>query len=185
MTSEERTGISKFMSLVLRHRPGKIGLELDRAGWTSVDVLLVKCQEHGRPFTREQLEEVVATNDKQRFELSEDGAMIRARQGHSIDVELGYQPVEPPAVLYHGTAAHNLGSIRGRGLIKGRRHHVHLSAETVTTMKVAARHGTPVLLTIDAGRMYRDGHVFYRTGNNIWLTEHVPAAYLTFPAAGL
>lgn len=181
MTHEERKTKSKFLSYVLRHRPDEIGLELDQAGWVSVDILLIQCEEHGRLITREQLEEVVATSDKQRFEFSGDKAMIRARQGHSIAVELGYEPVEPPQVLYHGTAAHNLGSIRVQGLVKGRRHHVHLSAETGMTMKVAARHGKPVLLAIHAERMHRDGHVFYRTGNNVWLTDHVPRTYLTVP----
>ncbi|HPD29785.1 MAG TPA: RNA 2'-phosphotransferase [Phycisphaerae bacterium] len=181
MNSEEKKRTSKFLSYVLRHRPDEIGLELDRAGWVSVDVLLVQCEAHGRPISWEQLEEVVLTNDKQRFEFSDDQAMIRARQGHSIKVDLGYVPVEPPEVLYHGTAVHNLESIRDKGLLKGKRHHVHLSAETVMTLKVASRYGKPVLLKIDARKMHQDGHVFYRTGNNVWLTDHVPPEYLTWP----
>jgi putative RNA 2'-phosphotransferase len=179
MTHDERKTKSKFLSYVLRHRPDEIGLELDRAGWAPVDVLLVQCEDHGRPITWEELEEVMATNDKQRFEFSDDRAMIRARQGHSIQVDLGYEAVEPPAVLYHGTARHNLDSIHRQGLIKGRRHHVHLSTNRVMTMKVAARHGQPVLLIIDAQGMHSQGHAFYRTGNSVWLTDHVPAEYVT------
>ena len=178
MTEDERKTRSKFLSYVLRHRPDEIGIELDRAGWAPVDVLLVQCDEYGRSMTWEELEEVVATNDKQRFEFSDDRAMIRARQGHSIQVDLGYEPMEPPAVLYHGTARRNLETIRFQGLLKGRRHHVHLSTDTRMTLKVAARHGPPVLITIDAGSMQRDGFVFYRTGNQVWLTDHVPVRYL-------
>lgn len=178
MTDEQRMHTSKFLSYVLRHRPDEIGIELSDAGWVDVDTLLVNAAEHGHVITPEQLDEVVATNDKQRFEFSEDGSMIRARQGHSVKVDLRYEPTVPPQVLYHGTPERNLESIRQKGLIKGKRHHVHLSENIETTMKVAMRYGKPVLLTIQAAQMHAEGLVFYRTGNRVWLTDHVPEKYI-------
>ena len=172
---------SRFLSLVLRHRPETIGLKLDAAGWTSVEQLLTRCAAAGQAMTLEDLCQVVETNTKRRFEFSEDGLRIRARQGHSIQVELGYEPARPPDTLYHGTAERNRSSILARGLLKGRRHHVHLSVDVATARMVGSRYGEPVVLRIDAGRMYLDGCVFYRTGNNVWLTEHVPVMYLRFP----
>jgi putative RNA 2'-phosphotransferase len=130
------------------------------------------------------LEEVVAESDKQRFELNADGTQIRARQGHSVDVDLGYEPAVPPSVLYHGTARHNLDSIFQAGLSKGRRHHVHLSTNKQTMIQVATRHGQPVVLAIDAKRMAVDGHAFFVTGNHVWLTEHVPPQYLSIDSSG-
>ncbi|HEV2666694.1 MAG TPA: RNA 2'-phosphotransferase [Blastocatellia bacterium] len=132
----------------------------------------------GVEFTLEELQNVVASNDKKRFSLSEDGLWIRANQGHSIEVELGYSPTAPPEILYHGTAERFLTSIKIQGLIKGKRHHVHLSADVDTATKVGRRYGRPVVLRIEAGRMYRDGFVFYLSANGVWLTEHVPVQYL-------
>jgi putative RNA 2'-phosphotransferase len=177
---KELTKTSKFLSLVLRHDPEKIGLELDSAGWAPVDELLSRCCAHGVIITVEELRSVVANNDKKRFSFSEDGLLIRANQGHSIDVELGYQPVPPPEILYHGTSERFLPSIREQGLIKGRRHHVHLSAQIETAKKVGARHGKPVVLRVEAGRMQEDGSLFYLSANQVWLTEHVPVSYLVF-----
>ncbi len=179
--SNHNTQTSKYLSYILRHRPDEIGLELDASGWADVDSLLVCAAEHGHEMSMELLEEVVATNDKQRFEFSEDHATIRARQGHSIKVELGYQPTVPPDVLYHGTADRNIESIKQQGLVKGQRHHVHLSGSQETAMKVGKRYGKPVLLTIASGRMHAEGLVFYRTGNNVWLTDRVPAEYIARP----
>jgi putative RNA 2'-phosphotransferase len=178
MTNDQRVKTSKFLSYVLRHRPDEIGVELDRAGWVDVDLLLVRAGEHGHQISYEELEEVVATNDKQRFEFSEDRAMIRARQGHSVQVELGYEPAVPPESLYHGTAERNLEAIRREGLKRGRRHHVHLSENPKTAISVGQRYGKPVLLSIAAGKMHAAGHVFYRTGNGVWLTDAVPADYV-------
>jgi putative RNA 2'-phosphotransferase len=121
---------------------------------------------------------VVRDNDKKRFAFDEDGTRIRASQGHSVRVELGYAPLAPPPVLYHGTASHLLASIRERGLVKGRRHHVHLSADTATAAKVGARHGEPHVIRVESGRMHADGYEFYRSENGVWLAEHVPAKYL-------
>lgn len=169
--------ISKFLSLVLRHEPGKIGIELDSAGWVSVDTLLNACAEHGYPITRKELDFVVASNDKKRFAFSEDGQRIRASQGHSVEVELEYQPATPPEVLYHGTASRFVQSIQSQGLLKGQRHHVHLSADTQTATTVGQRHGKSVVLKIRTGDMHREGHAFYLSANGVWLTEHVPSRF--------
>ena len=170
--------VSKFLSRVLRHQPGRIGIELDGAGWVAVSELLAACEAHNFPITREELGAVVSENDKKRFALNEDGTRIRASQGHTVEIELGYVPLAPPPVLYHGTATHLLASIRERGLLKGRRHHVHLSADDATAAKVGARHGKPHVIQVESGRMHADGYEFYRSDNGVWLTEHVPARYL-------
>lgn len=170
--------VSKFLSRVLRHQPGRVGIVLDDAGWVAVSDLLAACRAHKFPVTREELAAVVSENDKQRFALSEDGTRIRASQGHSVRVELGYAPLAPPPVLYHGTATRLLASIREHGLLKGRRHHVHLSADAATAAHVGARHGAPHVLEVSSGRMHAEGYEFYRSDNGVWLTEHVPAKYL-------
>jgi putative RNA 2'-phosphotransferase len=121
---------------------------------------------------------VVAKNDKQRFSLSADGNRIRANQGHSIPVDLKLEPIEPPIVLFHGTATRFLNSILKNGLKSGSRQHVHLSPDEATAIKVGQRHGKPVVLQIDSSSMHADGHVFYRSENNVWLTRHVPVKYM-------
>ena len=171
---------SKFLSLVLRHDPGKIGLRLDDAGWAGVDALLSAAASAGVRIDRPTLERVVAENDKKRFAFSEDGKRIRASQGHSVDVDLGLQPRTPPELLYHGTATRFVDSIREQGLRSASRTHVHLSADEATAISVGQRHGRPVVLTIAAGRMHRDGHAFYRSDNGVWLTNAVPAQYIGF-----
>jgi len=179
VNAEQRKRISKSLSYVLRHRPDSMGVELKEGGWVAVEALLSAYRQQGQSLSLDALQEVVATNDKQRFEFSEDGERIRARQGHSAEVDLGYQPATPPDVLYHGTARHNLDSIFQTGLNKGRRHHVHLSTNQQTMVQVAMRHGQPVVLAVAAARMLADGHEFFVTGNNVWLTEHVPPQYLS------
>lgn len=171
--------LSKFLSLVLRHEPERLGLKLDSAGWVSVDELLAAISRQKTPITRERLEQIVATSEKKRFAFDETGTKIRASQGHSVDVELGYEPQVPPEILYHGTVEKFLPSIRTQGLIKGERHHVHLSADQTTAIKVGERRGKPVLLTVRSGEMQRAGHVFFRSANGVWLTEHVPAVFLS------
>ncbi len=170
--------ISKFLSLVLRHKPETIGRTLDRAGWTSVAELLQACEYHGWPISFEELQAVVAHNDKKRFSFSEDGRLIRANQGHSLEVELGYHPLEPPEILYHGTTERFLPSIKEKGLLKGKRHHVHLSPDIATATKVGARRGQPLVLQIKSGQMHQDGYIFYQSANGVWLTEHVPVVYI-------
>jgi putative RNA 2'-phosphotransferase len=176
-----RTELSKFLSFVLRHEPGAIGLTLDSAGWAAVEELLAKCGAHGKAITRELLNDIVSTSAKQRFAFSADGTRIRASQGHSIDVELGYAPSPPPAQLFHGTNALVLPAIRAEGLRKMERHHVHLSPDAATARLVAARRGAPIILTIDSARMHADGHTFFVSANGVWLTESVPPDYIVFP----
>ncbi len=183
MSPAQTTSASKFLSLVLRHEPAAAHVTLYSAGWVEVDALLAGCAKAGRGLTREDLEQVVVTNAKKRFEFSADGTRIRASQGHSIEVVLEYAPQEPPELLYHGTATRFLDSIRAQGLLKMQRHHVHLSSETKLTLEVGARHGKPGLLTVFAGQMHREGHVFYRSTNGVWLIEHVPVQFIQFPEA--
>ena len=172
--------ISKFLSLVLRHDPGKIGLALDAAGWADVDELIAAAARAGVEIDRETLARVVAENDKQRFALSPDGRRIRANQGHSVRVDLGLEPQTPPEVLYHGTASRFVDSIRGSGLHAASRTHVHLSPDEETARRVGQRHGKPVVLPVAAGRMHRDGRAFFRSENGVWLTDAVPAEYIDF-----
>lgn len=172
--------VSKFLSLVLRHQPEKIGITLDDAGWVEVSNLLRACNENGFAISAQLLEEVVRTNDKKRFAFSEDGLKIRASQGHSIEVELDYTPITPPEILYHGTATRFLDSIKEQGLLKGTRHHVHLSADEETAIKVGARHGKAMVLIIESARMHAAGFFFYKSENGVWLTDHVPTDYIRF-----
>ena len=182
---KENTRISKFLSYVLRHRPDEIGIELDAQGWVTIDALLAAAVAHGNRITREQLDFVVENNNKKRFAISDDGAQIRASQGHSTDVDLGYTPSMPPAILYHGTAARSISSIRTEGLLKGKRQHVHLSLDTATAIQVGSRHGRPVVVLIQAGEMSAAGHEFFLSANGVWLTDRVPAAFIDFgPESG-
>ncbi len=169
---------SKFLSYVLRHQPAEIGIKLDSEGWVPIDELLGALERHGRGLSREELLGVVKDNSKQRFAISEDGTRIRANQGHSVTIDLGLPPLEPPPLLYHGTAQRNLSAIRQCGLLKGNRHHVHLSSDPETAQSVGARHGKPVVLVVHAGDMHAAGHTFYRSENGVWLTDHVPPKYL-------
>jgi putative RNA 2'-phosphotransferase len=171
---------SKFLSLVLRHRPEAIRVKLDPAGWVDVSTLLEAMKDHGKPLDRAELDTIVATNDKKRFEFNEDGTRIRACQGHSVkDIDLGLEPKEPPDTLYHGTATRFLPSISRKGLIPGNRLYVHLSWDEETATKVGSRHGKPIVLSVAAGRMHRDGFEFFLSNNNVWLTKTVPMAYLS------
>lgn len=179
MTSKsELTSISKFISLVLRHEPERIGLTLDPAGWASVDDLLAKAAAAGRAFSRDCLHEIVATSDKQRFALSEDGLSIRANQGHSVEIELGIPAVAPPDVLYHGTATRFTDSILRSGLDRRARHHVHLTQNLETAISVGQRYGVPMVLRIDAARMAQLGHEFRCSANGVWLVDHVPPEFM-------
>jgi putative RNA 2'-phosphotransferase len=182
MDEQARTHLSRFLSLVLRHRPALIGIQLDRHGWSAIDTLLAQAREHGRDISRAMLDEVVLTNSKQRFAISDDGLRIRASQGHSIPVELGYEAAAPPEVLFHGTGMDRIPSIRARGLQRMRRHHVHLSPDSTTARAVGERRGLPAVLRVLAGSMHRDGYSFYLSANGVWLTESVPPSYIEFPA---
>ena len=175
---QELTTISKFMSFVLRHQPQSIGLTLDAAGWADVAELLARAATAGRAITRDQLDEVVATNDKRRFALSDDGLRIRANQGHSVDVELGLEPLAPPPALFHGTATRFKASILRTGLDRRSRHHVHLTEDLAIGRAVGSRYGVPVILRIDAAAMAAAGQVFFRSDNAVWLVDSVPARFI-------
>ena len=182
MTDKEIIRISKCLSLILRHQPERVDLTLDGAGWVGVTELLEAVNRNGVSLTLDQLKHVVATNDKSRFAFSEDGRRIRASQGHSVEVDLQYQSQVPPELLYHGTPERFLESIRATGLNKGQRHHVHLSPDAQTAAKVGQRRGRPVVLTIRSGEMHRQGHVFYRSANGVWLVDRVPVQFIEFKA---
>ena len=169
---------SKFLSLILRHKPETIGLELDPEGWVSIEDLLQNSEQHGFNLNRAILDEVVFTNDKMRFALSPDGLRIRANQGHSLDVELGLKKAEPPEMLFHGTVKRFLNAILAEGLNKMSRQHVHLSATLETARNVGARRGEPVVLSVDATRMHRKKFEFFLSANGVWLTENVPAEFI-------
>jgi putative RNA 2'-phosphotransferase len=169
--------ISKFLSKYLRHRPGDIGLTLDEGGWVDVDELLEACWRAGLPVTRAELEHVVAANDKQRFTLVDN--RIRANQGHSVQVDLGLTPVQPPELLYHGTIAANLPSIRAEGLRPMNRHDVHLSSDVDTARRVGARRGKPIVLTVQAKAMHGEGYEFRISENGVWLVREVPPRFLS------
>lgn len=171
--------LSKFLSFVLRHQPESIGLVLNEQGWVEIDELLAKANASGRRITREELLEVVASNDKRRFTLSSDGRRIRAAQGHSVPVDLALAPQVPPAVLYHGTASRFVAAIMAQGLRAQARRQVHLSTDIDTARRVGARHGLPVVLVIDAARMHAAGHVFFVADNGVWLTDRIAPDYLS------
>lgn len=173
---------SKFLSLILRHEPHRVGVTLDENGWTDVDTLLAGLATNGLPLTRDELFAIVRDSDKQRFALSEDGNRIRANQGHSVQIELDLPDATPPARLYHGTYGEAIASIHATGLSKGKRHAVHLAAETDTATKVGMRKGAPVILTIRADEMVAEGLRFQQSSNGVWLTEHVPARFIDFPS---
>lgn len=179
--SDPVAAASRFLALVLRHDPGRIGLTLDRAGWADIDALIACAAAH-HPLTHALIERAVAENDKRRYAISADGRRIRARQGHSVAVDLGLPAVAPPPVLYHGTATRFLDAILREGLSRRRRRHVHLSADAATAARVGARHGRPVVLRIDAAAMAAAGHVFHLSENGVWLTDAVPPAFLAPPA---
>jgi len=181
MTDQETIKTSKFLSLILRHEPERVGLKLGEAGWVGVDELLQAVNRNGVSLTIDQLKHIVATSDKKRFAFSEDGQRIRASQGHSVEVDLQYQPQTPPELLYHGTATRFLDGIRQHGLQRMGRHDVHLSAETKVTLQVGGRHGKPVLLIIHAGDMHRAGQVFRCSTNGVWLVNRVPPDFIQFP----
>lgn len=169
---------SKWLSKHLRHAPEQIGLTLEPGGWIAVADLLEAAHRARFALSHEQLEIIVRDNDKQRFSFDETGLKIRANQGHSTEVDLQLKPQTPPAVLYHGTAAHRGENILRNGLQKMRRHHVHLSADTVTAHRVGSRHGKPIILEIDTAAMLADGSEFFRSDNGVWLVEAVPPQYL-------
>lgn len=176
--SSALTQASKFLSLLLRHQPDAIGLTLSSEGWARVSDLVCLTQGQRVAFTPALIEQIVSTSDKQRFVYSENREFVRANQGHSIAVDLGLSPLQPPDVLYHGTAARFVDAIFRRGLLKQSRQHVHLSPDPTTAEMVGRRHGEPVILRVDAAGLSRTGMAFFRSENGVWLVEHVPADFL-------
>jgi putative RNA 2'-phosphotransferase len=171
--------VSKYLAKYLRHAPHKIGLTLQPGGWVPVVDLLHAARNHGFFISYDDLIECVKTNDKQRFAFNESGDLIRANQGHSVKVDLQLEERDPPETLYHGTVEWFMASILKDGLVRGERHHVHLSKDLETATKVGARRGKPVILKIDFGKMHRDGFKFYLSLNGVWLTDAVPTGYLS------
>lgn len=171
---------SRFISLILRHNPSVIGIELDPHGWADVKEL-IKGINSKQKFTMKDLEEIVRTDNKQRYSFNEDKTKIRANQGHSINVDVELEECKPPRTLYHGTGEKYVSSIRKGGLIKKSRQYVHLSDNIETAIKVGERHGSPVVFIIHSDEMWKDGYKFYRSKNGVWLTDHVPPKYLNSP----
>jgi putative RNA 2'-phosphotransferase len=177
--SKQHVEVSKFLSFVLRHEPQAIGLTLDSEGWAEIDALIAGANQSGRTLDVELILAVVSSSDKKRFALSDDGRCIRAVQGHSTDsVAIQHEPKQPPEFLYHGTATRFLDSILAEGLRPGERHHVHLSEDVSTATAVGQRYGKPIVLKIEALRMHRQGFVFFRADNGVWLAGQVPNSYL-------
>jgi len=174
---KEMTTLSKFISLILRHKPWAVGIELDRHGWARVDELIAGINKT-RHIDMAMLEEIVDTDEKMRYSFNEDKTLIRANQGHSVYVDVELTQTEPPEVLYHGTGEKYAEAIDVQGLVHGQRLYVHLSGDRATAEKVGRRHGRLALYLVRAGEMARDGYVFYRAVNGVWLTKYVPAAYL-------
>jgi putative RNA 2'-phosphotransferase len=178
MDEKRKTKISKFLSLILRHKPETIDLNLDENGWADVKELLEKSAQNGNDFTRKELETVVEKNDKKRFTFDARREKIRASQGHSITVEIGFEEKTPPKTLYHGTAEKNVEAILQNGLQKMQRHHVHLSTEIETARAVGTRYGKPVIFQINTENMLAENFKFYVSANGVWLVERVPAQFL-------
>jgi len=177
---KEYTQLSKFISLILRHKPEIINIQLDEHGWCNIEELIEKINAHGKYISMDILEEIVSKDNKQRYTFNEDSTKIRANQGHSIDVDVEIKEEVPPEFLYHGTVERFIDSIKAMGLKKMQRQHVHLSAEMETAKVVAERRGSPRILRICSAKMYKDGYKFYKSKNNVWLTEAVPEEYIVF-----
>lgn len=174
----ELVKLSKFISLILRHDPAKINITLDEHGWAKVDELINGINQHGHYLDQEMLDQIVATNNKKRFCFNEDHTLIRANQGHSIQVDVELPEKIPPKLLYHGTAINNLDKIKQSGIKKMNRLYVHLSKDVETATKVGSRHGKPVVLIIDTQAMIKDGYKFYYSLNEVWLCDDIDYRYV-------
>ena len=170
--------ISKFMSLVLRHKPELVGITLDANGWTDLATLISRLNEHGTTVDLDTMMHIIETNPKKRFALNDTRDKIRASQGHSVNVDLGYTPQIPPGILYHGTGQKAVESILATGLHKSGRQHVHLSLDIATAVQVGQRQGKPAIFKVMASAMHAQGHLFYLSENGVWLADHVPVSFL-------
>ncbi|MBQ0212966.1 RNA 2'-phosphotransferase [Proteus vulgaris] len=175
---KDKVQISRFLSYILRHSPESIGLSLDEQGWGEISQLILLAQKKGTQLTLELINDVVKTNDKKRFAISENGLFIRAVQGHSLKTTVDYQAITPPKILYHGTATRFIDSIFNQGLIPNGRQYVHLSQDYKTAVNVGNRHGKAVVLIVDSEKMFSEGFEFYQADNGVWLTLSVPVKYL-------
>lgn len=178
MNDRRRLGVSKYLSYHLRHRPDELGLELGPGGWVDVDALLSAAASRGFAIGRDELTDVVVSNDKQRFSFDATGSRIRANQGHSVPVDLELVSAVPPGVLYHGTGSQTVPTIQQTGLLKMNRRHVHLSPDVETARRVGSRHGKPAIFSVASASMHEQGYVFYVSDNGVWLVEHVPPDFL-------
>ena len=178
MNDSRSIKISRYLSKHLRHAPSRISIKLAPGGWVPVSELLDACQKNNFPVQLAELKEVVAKNNKQRFSFDSTGTLIRANQGHSVEIDLQLEPAVPPDILYHGTGRTAVESILSEGISKMSRHHVHLSADIQTARQVGARHGIPAIFAVDAAAMQGDSHTFYCSENKVWLVDFVPPNYL-------
>ncbi len=185
MDPKRLVNVSKYLSKYLRHEPEALGLVLAPGGWVEVAALLRACNEHGFAVSQAELEDVVATSDKQRFAFDDGKTRIRANQGHSAEVDLQLAPCRPPEFLFHGTGAAAVDAILASGLLKMARHHVHMSLDALTAHKVGIRHGRPRIFEIAGGRMHADGFVFFCSANGVWLVDTVPPKYLRLLPDGI
>ena len=176
--NKKKNELSKFISLILRHKPETIGISLDEHGWANVDELISSINDSGKDIDMETLEDIVKTDNKQRYSFNEDKTLIRANQGHSISVDVELKEMVPPDVLYHGTAIRFLDSIKANGIKPMSRLYVHLSSYIEIAYDVGRRHGLALALSIDAKKMYEDGIKFYRSENGVWLTKYVDQKYI-------
>ena len=179
MAQQNLTNTSKFISLILRHKPEAIGITLDEHGWANVDELIEGVSKT-QPLDMAMLEQIVAEDEKQRYSFNEDKTLIRANQGHSIPVDVELEEKQPPEILYHGTGEKFVSSIDEQGLIPKSRLYVHLSPDEATALKVGQRHGKPVIYKVRSGDMYKEGFKFFCSVNGVWLTKEVPVKYLEF-----
>lgn len=178
MEKSQSRSLSVFISLILRHNPGAVNITLDEHGWADVNELLAGINAAGRSIDMETLEEIVRTDQKNRYSFNPDRTLIRANQGHSVAVDVELTETQPPCLLYHGTADRFLPGIMKDGLKPMSRLYVHLSKDTETAVKVGSRHGKPAVLTVKSGEMQADGYRFYLSANGVWLTNRVPAEYI-------
>ena len=179
MDNNKNIKLNKYLCLILRHKPEIIGVKLDISGWTDVAILIDNLKKKGKKINFEQLKLIVETDNKNRFSFDESFKKIRANQGHSVNIDLGYKAQQPPEFLFHGTATRLVKSIIKNGLDKRNRHHVHLSLDVKTAIIVGKRHGEPHVFKILAGKMFNEGFLFYLSENGVWLTDNVPVKYLS------
>lgn len=172
--------VSKFISLVLRHKPQEANLVLDKYGYARTSELVAGVKKKYPEFNKDILIKIVETDEKQRYSFKDNGKLIRANQGHSFPVDLGLEAQQPPLLLFHGTSTKYLDSIMEKGIISKSRQYVHLSKDVDTAHTVGLRHGAgTVILVVSAEQMWKDGYKFFLSDNGVWLVDKVPTKYFT------